>query len=98
MERKMNLIVIGVLFSSISTSVDSKMNNYFLDINDIMSDKLMPMSLIMLEGSGPSNENTKNDSVDSLESGFQCATKNLQDDGTINTAFSTMGFHRFDNE
>jgi hypothetical protein len=78
-----------LLISGISISVDSKMKNYFLDVNDILNDKFMPMSLMLLEG-----KMVENDLKNVTEDGFECATKDLAKDGTINTAFSTMGFHR----
>lgn len=53
--------------------------NQFIDINDILSENLMPGSLLFLEGTQKKNLTEK---------------PKIIDDGTLNKAFSTMGFHR----
>lgn len=53
--------------------------NQFIDINDILSENLMPGSLLFLEGPKKKNLTEK---------------PKIIDDGTLNKAFSTMGFHR----
>lgn len=71
--------------------VNCKMQQFSLDVNDILSENLMPASLMMIEGNA---ENLKNVTEHSLENDFLCATKELIDDGTLNNAFSTISFHR----
>lgn len=53
--------------------------NQFIDVNDILSENLMPGSLLFLEGTEKKNLTEK---------------PKIIDDGTLNKAFSTMGFHR----
>ena len=67
------------------------MQQFALDVNDILSENLMPANLMMLEGN---SESLRNITETSLDTEFQCATKDLVDDGTLNTAFSTISFHR----
>lgn len=70
------------------------MQDFSLDVNDILNESLMPMSLVMLE------EGVKSDlgnlSLECFESGFKCAANNVKtvEDGTFNNAFNSMGFHR----
>lgn len=56
------------------------------DVNDILSENLMPGSLLLLEGSKDDKNN-------------QRLLKNLTnfviDDGSLNRAFSTISFHRY---
>src|SRR5690349_7176537 len=73
--------------------INSKMQD-FVDLDDILSENLMPVSLMLLE------ERVENDSRNSsqktLDDEFQCATKDKITDGTFNfeSAISSMGFHR----
>lgn len=53
--------------------------NQFIDVNDILNENLMPGSLLFLEGTEKKNLTEK---------------PKIIDDGTLNKAFSTMGFHR----
>lgn len=53
--------------------------NQFIDVNDILNEKLMPGSILFLEGKQMKNLTEK---------------RKIIDDGTLNKAFSTMGFHR----
>lgn len=53
--------------------------NQFIDVNDILNENLMPGSLLFLEGTQKKNLTEK---------------PKIIDDGTLNKAFSTMGFHR----
>lgn len=67
------------------------MQDYTLDVNDILNDQLMPMSLMLLE----SKSKLKNVSIKSLDDEFQCATKDaIKDDGSLFNAINSMGFHR----
>lgn len=70
------------------------MQDFVFDVNDILSDKLMPVSLMLLEG-GDRND-LQNLSQTTLDNEFECATKNKinGDEGTFTNAFSSMGFHR----
>lgn len=65
-----------------------------LDINDILSVRLMPMSLLMLDTNNSSKVASRNGNESPMN-----ATSNLDEpnhDGSFGIAYSTMGFHRFD--
>ena len=74
--------------------ISCKMQDFQLDVDDILNDKLMPVSLMLLEEGGKSD--LANSSFKSLDEEFKCATKDKikKEDGTFNNAFSSMGFHR----
>lgn len=85
-----NLIFVALLCKPIS----SKMQDYGFDMEDILSDKLMPVSLMLFEASDTSD--LQNSSQKTLDDEFQCVTKDQINgkDGTFTNAFSSMGFHR----
>lgn len=57
--------------------------NNLLDVEDILDDKFMPGSILVLEGT----ESYKNETINPEP------TQNVLD-GSFNRAYSTMGFHR----
>ncbi|XP_055642072.1 uncharacterized protein LOC129778920 [Toxorhynchites rutilus septentrionalis] len=83
-----------VLFLVVGKCKATGMQDSFLtiDMNDILDEKFMPASFLMLQGSEEL----------SMESRLEPKQKRIlnslfnvtQDDGTFGTAFSTMGFHR----
>lgn len=70
------------------------MQDFVLDVDDILSDKLMPVSLMLFEERVENGLN--NLSHGTLDDEFQCVTKDkiAGKDGTFNNAFNSMGFHR----
>lgn len=74
--------------------ISSEMQDFVLDVDDILSDNLMPVSLMLLEERVEND--LKNSSRASLDSEFECVTKEkfAGRDGTFNNALSSMGFHR----
>lgn len=74
--------------------ISGRMQDFALDVNDILNERLMPMSLVAFE-SGDKSE-MRNLSQQSLDDEFQCATRGKvrEEDGTFNNAFSAMGYHR----
>lgn len=64
------------------------MENVYFDVNDILSENLMPTSFLMLDSSsriGTASNHTSDE---------QCATESVKYDGKWQNAYSTMGFHR----
>lgn len=86
----LNLVLVALLCKLIS----SKMQDFAFDVNDILSEKLMPVSLMLLEGGDKSD--LQNLSQTTLDDEFECATKNKinGDEGTFTNAFSSLSFHR----
>ena len=71
------------------------MQDFSLDVNDILNEHLMPMSLVMLEEGDKSDFG--NLSQGCFDNDFECATKDkisAVEQGTFKNAFSSMGFHR----
>lgn len=70
------------------------MQNYGLDVDDILSDKLMPFSLMLFEAD--EENGLQNSTKKTLDEEFEFATKDKINgkDGTFTNAFSSMGFHR----
>lgn len=85
-----NFMFVALLCKSIS----SKMQDYGFDMEDILSDELMPVSLMLFETGDKSD--SQNLSQKTLDDEFQCVTKEKINgrDGTFTNAFSSMGFHR----
>lgn len=83
-----------ILVALCCKSISSRMQEFGVDVEDILSDKLMPVSLMLFEA-GESND-LKNLSRKTLDDEFQCATKDKINgrDGTFTNAFNSMGFHR----
>jgi len=82
-----------VLLCSKLVHTNAKMQDLLL-LDDIMNEKLMPVSLMMIGGQGTDKIDTAN-FTKSLDDEFRCATKmNVKEDGTLNNAFNSMGFHR----
>ncbi|CAO1409168.1 unnamed protein product [Diamesa hyperborea] len=69
------------------------MRDYLLDIDDIMNEKFMPLSLMLLESG---KVDPTNASFRSLDEEFKCATRDKikEEDGSFNNAYMAMGFHR----
>lgn len=74
--------------------ISCKMQDFVLDVDDILNDNLMPASLVMLEAGDESD--ARNLSLQILDEDFQCATKDKvrDEDGTLGSAFNSMGYHR----
>lgn len=70
------------------------MQDFVLDVNDILSDRLMP--LMLLEEGGGDKSDLRNLSLRTLDDEFGCVTKGkiIAEDGTFNNAFNSMGYHR----
>lgn len=70
------------------------MQDFLFDVNDILNDKLMPVSLMLFEAGGSSD--LRNLTQQALDDDFQCATKDKvsAEDGSLNNAFTSMGYHR----
>lgn len=79
------LVVVKILF--LLKTANGLMNELSIDIDDIMSDKLMPVSLFLIEGPQESYDNGSvlNDITDLI------APKSA---GNFQNAYATMGFHR----
>lgn len=60
-----------------------------IDLNDILSEKLMPASLFFIENSDEKNAESEYRTLDNETRTFESNY-----DGTFNNAYSTMGFHR----
>lgn len=73
--------------------INCKMRDYLLDIDDIMNEKFMPLSLMLLESG---KEDPTNATFRSLDEEFKCATRDKikEEDGSFNNAYLAMGFHR----
>ncbi|CRK90608.1 CLUMA_CG004310, isoform A [Clunio marinus] len=71
------------------------MQEFTLDVNDILDENLMPVSLMLLDNESAKRE-VKNSSLNTLDEEFQCVTKEKinAEDGTLSNAFNSMGFHR----
>lgn len=81
------------LLPILSHGIESKMQDFTLDVNDILSESLMPASLMLIE-ERDQNE-WKNLSSQKLDDEFQCITKKkVKDDGSFPTALNSMTFHR----
>lgn len=80
----------------LSELINAKMQDFGLDVNDILDENLMPMALVMLEEGDKSDFG--NLSLGCPDKDFKCSKKDdiatEKDDGTFNNAFSSMGFHR----
>lgn len=63
--------------------------NSVIDLNDILSEKLMPASLFFMENSVEPDVVSEFRTLDN-----DTSTHSTNHDGTFNTAYSTMGFHR----
>lgn len=74
--------------------ISCEMEDFVLDVNDILNNNLMPASLIMLEEGVKSD--VRNLSQQTLDNDFQCATRDKiqEEDGTLGNAFNSMGYHR----
>lgn len=64
------------------------MENAYFDVNDILSENLMPTSFLMLDSSSRIRTASNNTNDE------QCATESVKYDGKWQNAYSTMGFHR----
>jgi hypothetical protein len=72
--------------------ISCRMQDYVLDVEDILSDRLMPLMLLE-EGE---KSDLRNLSLRTLDDEFKCVTRNTikAEDGTFGNAFSSMGYHR----
>lgn len=70
------------------------MQDFSFDVNDILNEKLMPVSMMMFEGAG--EVDLANVSQRTLDDEFECITKDQikDEDGTFQNAFHSMGYHR----
>jgi hypothetical protein len=87
---------IKIIILSIASivSVLSKMQDFTLDINDILNDELMPASLMLIEERD--NAEWRNLSSKKLDDEFECIIKEKVkiEDGSFPTALTSMSFHR----
>lgn len=74
--------------------IESKMQDYTLDVNDILDDNLMPLSLMLIEERD--NNEWKNLTSKKLDDEFQCITRGkLKENVTsIHAALTSMSYHR----
>jgi hypothetical protein len=80
----MFLLVIGI---------ECTMQDYSLDVDDILNDNLMPASLMLIESREQSE--WRNLTTQKLDDEFQCITKErVRDDGSFPTALDSMRYHR----
>jgi hypothetical protein len=87
------MLVKFLLFKLLTLELIScRMQEFVLDVNDILNDKLMP--LMLLEEGDKSD--LRNLSLKILDDEFECVTKEkiIAEDGTFNNAFNSMGYHR----
>lgn len=84
-------LIVVVFFCKL---ISSRMQEFGFDVNDILNENLMPMSLVMLEEGDKSD--LRNLSLGCSNDDFKCATRHKieKEDGTMLKAFSSMGFHR----
>ncbi|KAG5684942.1 hypothetical protein PVAND_014150 [Polypedilum vanderplanki] len=69
------------------------MQDYTVDIEDILNENLMPASLMLIEEREQSE--WRNLSIKKLDDEFQCITKEkIKDDGSFPTALNSMRYHR----
>jgi len=80
--------IILILKHSLSTL--GAMESNLINLNDILNENLMP-TMLFLEGDETYPNNVKKEVNSTI---FDKIDK-LEDDGTFNSAYSTMGFHRF---
>lgn len=64
-----------------------RMNEFSIDINDILNDKLMPASLFLIEG-----PQGRHDNVSALDDITGLIAPGSV--GNLQNAYATMGFHR----
>lgn len=83
--------VLIVLFILCDRSL-SIMNEMAIDIGDIMSDKLMPTSFFMIEGTSSIDNATTSVLFNNITSALL-----PQNDGNFQSAFDAMRFHRWAN-
>lgn len=73
-----------IIFISMLQRGLSKMQEFSLNLDDILNENLMPLSLVMLEGEDETT--STNQTLDKLNNENQI--------GTFDKAFNSMGFHR----
>jgi hypothetical protein len=86
-----DLFVIFVLLVDCSVA---KMQDFSLDVDDILNDNLMPASLMLIEEREQSE--WRNLSTQKLDDEFLCITRreSIKDDGSFPTALNSMRYHR----
>lgn len=85
------LIIITINLLIIEKSI-SKMEDFVIDVNDILSENLMPTSFFLIDSD---NKNSFNRSKFNENSQNIFNASQSKDQGTFGEAFSTMGFHRY---
>lgn len=89
------MILISILLVSLVPGILTDDSSFSIDINDILNEDFMPFSLLLVQG-------PKNNSNDSFDDNFMRESRdgvdrvNLlhEDNGSLDKAFHTMGFHR----
>lgn len=83
-----------VFLAFLCKSISSKMQEFGFDVNDLLDDNLMPMSLMLHREDEASD--LKNVSQQALDDEFKCVTKEkiTGKDGTFHAALSSLSFHR----
>lgn len=92
-------ISVIILVMLLSGSINAKMQDFIIEIDDILNENLMPMSLVMLETNSESDSsmlNISSRSFDDEDEVDAAATLNGTDEqvGSFDKALSSMGFHR----
>lgn len=86
--QKTVLIITTINLIMIQKTI-SKMEDFVLDVNDILSENLMPTSFFVIDSENSLNHLKLNEKSESIFNASQ-----FKDHGTFSEAFSTMGFHR----
>lgn len=89
MSQKSKFIGI-VVYLLIIPNIICKMEDFVIDVNDILSENLMPTSFFMVENIQSLVNHSKVD--ENLENMLNATP--IKDHGTFGEAYSTMGFHR----
>lgn len=79
---------VQLVFCLFGVAICSMENGYF-DVNDILSENLMPTSFLLLRSRSHLGTSAFNHTGDE-----QCTTEPVKYDGKWQNAYSTMGFHR----
>lgn len=92
----METLVITFVFVTIfGWSIDAKMQDFMIEIDDILNESLMPMSLVVLENNEDESSlmNISPRSIDDDEVNWRM-NQTYEQFGSFDKALSSMGFHR----
>lgn len=88
------LVLLLIIMSIFCDLIASKMQDFTLNVDDILNESLMPASLMLIE---ERDENDwRNLTAQKLDDEFQCITREklLKDDGSFPNALNSMRYHR----